>query len=160
MKKLAVAVIGTGQIAGGYDQAQLDQNGRGVFTHAGAYSKSGKFILETVCDVNKQRVAAFQDHWGVAKKVNRIEEIYSVFHDVVSVCTPDETHYSIVKSLIEAKCCKCIFVEKPIAQTLEQIEEIIELMQGPAWLSCQWHPEYDWRDSTPSFAILGRFKIF
>lgn len=128
MKKiLSVAVIGAGQIAGGYDEAQLTQGSQGVFTHAGAYSKSGKYSLETVCDTDDQRASAFQLRWGFGNKVNRTEEICIMFHDVISVCTPDATHYPIIKSLIEAKCCKCIFVEKPIAQTLEQIQEIIEL---------------------------------
>lgn len=126
-KMLTVAVIGTGQIAGGYDEAQLTQGSQGVFTHAGAYSKSGKYSLETVCDIDNQRASVFQLRWGFTNKVNRTEEVCKMFHDVISVCTPDATHYPIIKSLIEAKCCKCIFIEKPIAHTLEQIQEIIEL---------------------------------
>lgn len=43
---------------------------------------------------------------------------------------------------VELQCCK----------------EIIELMQGPNWISCQWHPEYDWECNTASRVILGRFK--
>lgn len=126
---LSVAIIGTGQIAGGYDQAKLAQDGQGIFTHAGAYSKSGKFRLETVCDIDDQLATAFQMRWGFARIVNKVEDICMEFHDVISVCTPDATHYPILKSLIEAKCCKCIFIEKPIAQTLEQIQEIIELAE-------------------------------
>lgn len=124
---LSVAIIGTGQIAGGYDQAKLEQNTQGVFTHAGAYRKSGKYFLETVCDLDGQRASAFQAYWGFSKRVNRIEEVCGTFHDVISICTPDETHYPIIKALIEAQCCKCIFIEKPIAQTLGQIQEITEL---------------------------------
>lgn len=124
---LSVAIIGTGQIAGGYDQAKLTQNVQGVFTHAGAYGKCGKFCLETVCDIDERLATAFQMHWGFAKRTNKIEDICTGFHDVISVCTPDATHYRMLKSIIEAKCCKCIFIEKPIAQTLEQIQEIIEL---------------------------------
>jgi len=37
-------------------------------------------------------------------------------------------------------------------------KEIVELMQGKRWLSCQWHPEYDWKDNTASRVILERFK--
>lgn len=125
--KLSVAVIGTGQIAGGYDEAQLERGGEAIFTHAGAYRKCGKYSLESVCDIDEQRASAFQKRWGFAKRANTVEEICRTFHDVISVCTPDATHYSIIKSLIEARCCKCIFVEKPIAQTLEQIQEIIKL---------------------------------
>ena len=124
---LSVAIIGAGQIAGGYDRAKLPQNAKGVFTHAGAYRNSGKYFLETVCDLDERRASAFQAYWGFSKRANRLEEICGTFHDVISICTPDETHYSIIKALIEARCCKCIFIEKPIAQTLEQIQEITEL---------------------------------
>jgi putative glutamine amidotransferase len=37
-------------------------------------------------------------------------------------------------------------------------KEIVELMGGEKWLSCQWHPEYDWRVNTASKAVLDRFK--
>ena len=106
---LSVAVIGAGQIAGGYDEAQLEQGGQAIFTHAGAYGKNGQFRLETVCDVDEQRVSAFQKRWGFAHRVKSVEEICRVFHDVISVCTPDATHYPIIKSLIEARGCKCGF---------------------------------------------------
>lgn len=124
---LSVAIIGAGQIAGGYDDAQLDKGGAAVFTHAGAYAKNGKFSLETVCDVDDQRASAFQKRWGFANKVSAIEDICNAFHDVVSVCTPDATHYSVIRALLQAKCCKCLFVEKPIALTLDQILDVIEL---------------------------------
>ncbi len=41
---------------------------------------------------------------------------------------------------------------------LDCCKEIIELMQGKRWISCQWHPEYDWKDNTSSRVILERFK--
>lgn len=37
-------------------------------------------------------------------------------------------------------------------------DKIIEFMDGPNWLSVQWHPEYDWMDNTPSRVVLNRFK--
>lgn len=40
----------------------------------------------------------------------------------------------------------------------KEFKSIVEFMQGDNWLSVQWHPEYDWRESTPSRAILERFK--
>lgn len=41
---------------------------------------------------------------------------------------------------------------------MQVCKEIVELMQGHRWLSCQWHPEYDWKDNTASRVVLGRFK--
>jgi predicted dehydrogenase len=125
---LSVAIIGSGQIAGGFDQVQLKENGRGgVYTHAGAYRESKKYNLVTVCDLNAQRASAFHKYWGFKKTAIDLEEVCRQFHDVISICTPDHTHFSIIKRLIETKCCKCIFVEKPIAQTLNEIQELINL---------------------------------
>lgn len=41
---------------------------------------------------------------------------------------------------------------------LQGLKFIVEFMQGPSWIGCQWHPEYDWKESTPSRVVLGRFK--
>jgi putative glutamine amidotransferase len=41
---------------------------------------------------------------------------------------------------------------------LDGCKEIVELMQGETWLSCQWHPEYDWKENTASRVVLERFK--
>lgn len=43
----------------------------------------------------------------------------------VSICTPNETHYKITKDCLEAG--KNVLVEKPLAMTMEQGEELIEL---------------------------------
>jgi len=41
----------------------------------------------------------------------------------------------------------------------DRLKSIIELMGGNHWVSCQWHPEYDWRVNTASRAVLERFKV-
>jgi putative glutamine amidotransferase len=44
------------------------------------------------------------------------------------------------------------------AQMDKKSHSIIELMRGDTWLSCQWHPEYDYDINTPSKAVLDNFK--
>lgn len=122
--KLSVAIIGTGMIAGGFDQYKVKEFD-GVYSHAGAFKKDGRFILKTVFDVDRQKAMGFRKHWQVESRANNIEDIYSQFHDVISVCTPDDTHCDIVRAIIKNRCCKTIFVEKPVAQELKQIKEII-----------------------------------
>ncbi len=36
-------------------------------------------------------------------------------------------------------------------------DQIIELMCGDGWISCQWHPEYDWRFNSTSHTIFDVF---
>lgn len=37
-------------------------------------------------------------------------------------------------------------------------DDIIELMYGKGWLSCQWHPEYDWNENANSRQVLDSFQ--
>lgn len=39
-----------------------------------------------------------------------------------------------------------------------KVEKIIELMGTDDWVSCQWHPEFDWMCNSASRAVLERFK--
>ncbi len=36
--------------------------------------------------------------------------------------------------------------------------KIIELMRGETWISCQWHPEWDYEENTPSRAVIDAFR--
>jgi len=36
--------------------------------------------------------------------------------------------------------------------------KIVEMMRGNNWISCQWHPEYDYDNNTASRIILDEFK--
>jgi putative glutamine amidotransferase len=38
------------------------------------------------------------------------------------------------------------------------VKEIIELMSGETWVSCQFHPEYDWKENATSRIVLSKFK--
>lgn len=129
MSSLSVAIIGAGNIAGGYDRDRRE-NERGIYSHAGAYTGNGRFILQSVFDVDPERAKEFQSYWGVKTLAAGIEDIYRGFHDVVSVCSPDHTHFEIVRNLIEHQACRLVFVEKPVALNLEEIGELIRLSEA------------------------------
>ena len=126
---LSVAIIGTGNIAGGYDVNKTDGD-TGIYTHAGAYSVHGGFELKTVFDVNCSVADSFRSVWKAGGTANGLIDIYQGFHDVVSICTPDHTHFDILINLLKADCCRTIFVEKPIAADLSQIEKVIQLARN------------------------------
>lgn len=119
-KRLGVAIIGAGQIAGGYDAERVGGE-EGVYTHAGAYTRDARFELRAVCDLDSLRAENFKEQWNVGSATSNPEEIYADYHDVVSVCTPDGTHFEIIRNLIERGACKTIFAEKPLARTSEEI---------------------------------------
>lgn len=128
MKPLSTAIIGTGNIAGGYDSKKTD-SADGIYTHAGAYAAHGGFELRTVFDVDRRIADSFRSTWNAGGTATKLDDIYQGFHDVVSLCTPDHTHFDIVRNLLISRCCRTVFIEKPIATDLSQIEEITRLSQ-------------------------------
>jgi predicted dehydrogenase len=129
IKPLSVAIVGTGRIAGEFDQDRHGTEG-GVYSHAGAYGRSGKFRIETVYDIDRERARRFKRYWNAGTVAESLEEICSGRHDVISVCTPDETHYDVLRVLIETRCCRALFTEKPLASDLQQSRNIIESARG------------------------------
>lgn len=126
MEQLSVAIIGAGDIAGGYDEKKRHGDD-GVYSHAGAYAKHGGFTLRTVCDMDNVRAENFCCTWKASAPFASLDEICVRFHDVVSVCTPDHTHFGIVRDILAAGCCRTVFVEKPLGNEPSQIEELIRL---------------------------------
>lgn len=128
MSALSVAIVGAGNIAGGYD-AKKQQGVVGVYSHAGAYSAHGGFKLSAVYDLDRQRAQDFCRVWDVDRSLETLSQLYEMRHDVISVCTPDETHAEIVRNILLAECCGTVFVEKPLAIEIDQVEELIELAE-------------------------------
>lgn len=125
-RKLSVAIIGAGKIAGDYD-AFKNPGERGIYTHAGAYKKDGRFILQTVFDKDRKKAEKFKKEWGVKNTASGIKDIILTYHDVVSVCTPDPTHFKIISELIKNRSCRTIFAEKPLAFKKTEIKKIEQL---------------------------------
>lgn len=125
-RQLSVAIIGAGQIAGGYDVARLSDD-EGIYTHAGAYKADGRFRLSTVCDVDAGRAETFREQWGAEKATSSFGCVVGSFHDVVSICTPSDNHFPSVSELIRNRSCRTIFAEKPLAAGPQEMEEIDRL---------------------------------
>lgn len=116
-------IIGCGRIAG-YSNVDSINN----FTHGFAYNKNSIIQLAGCMDINTEKGKLF------AGKFNSI--FYNDFQDgivitgseIVSVCTPDETHYMIVKSLLEMESnIRVIFLEKPACKSKNELDELISI---------------------------------
>jgi predicted dehydrogenase len=126
MEKLSVAIIGAGQIAGGFDQAKNPED-TGTYTHAGAFKDDGRFRLAAVYDLDIAAAERFKAVWQVEAVYGSLGELYADRFDVVSVCTPDATHFDILKNLLLNKTARIIVAEKPIALNIADIAEIERL---------------------------------
>jgi len=129
MTQLSVAIIGAGNIAGGFDKKKQPGDA-GVYTHAGAFAAHGGFSIKTVVDADSSRAENFRRSWNAEASTGDLRRICAARHDVVSVCTPDETHFEIACSLLQSKCCKTIFIEKPAAMELGHLEELERISES------------------------------
>ena len=105
--------------------------GAGVFgeMHARAYSGHPEAELAVICDLDIERARALASKYGATKHCADWREVASdKTIDAVSVATPDFAHTEIAVSLAEAG--KHILVEKPMATTVVECEQIIAAAKG------------------------------
>jgi predicted dehydrogenase len=100
-----------------------------VFTHAEAYSKSGKTELVALCDTDEKKLKAAGSRWNVSALFdNPRYMIAKAAPEIVSICTPTRSHAAVAHDLLNAeKPPRAILCEKPLAANLEEAEEIVRL---------------------------------
>lgn len=108
MNKIRCAVIGVGYL--------------GRF-HAQKYQMLDEAELVAVCDVNPQTTEAISKELNVPA-YNDYREIFGKV-DAVSIAATTNQHYEIAKDCLSQGLH--VLIEKPITQTVEQANELIEL---------------------------------
>ncbi|MEV4777148.1 Gfo/Idh/MocA family protein [Microbacterium sp. LWH12-1.2] len=108
-RKLRVAIIGTGTIA----QA-----------HAEAFADVGDRVeLIAVADVDAGRAALFAADHGVGTAYSDATDLFTSERlDIVSVCTPPQTHTTLAIAAVEAGVIP--LVEKPTALSLREMDKL------------------------------------
>ena len=121
--KLRAAIIGCGQIAGGYDEESDEKR---VQTHAKAYQLQPATELAAVCDFDIQKVEKFRLHWGRPAVYSNVALMLSEEKpDIVSICTPDDTHAEILELCLDYPSIKAVWCEKPLATKVDRAERIV-----------------------------------
>jgi predicted dehydrogenase len=98
--------------------------GAGAFgrEHARVYSEIGGSHLAAVCDVDESRGRTVAERLGTAFVADYRELIGKV--DAVSVAVPTQSHQAIASELLAAGVA--VLVEKPIARTLDEADQVID----------------------------------
>ena len=92
------ALIGCGKIASEFaDDPGLAS--AGICTHAQAYAATPEIQLVAVCDSDPAKLQRCGERWKVAARYRDAGRLLAeVRPDIVSVCTPDATHYRVVQA--------------------------------------------------------------
>lgn len=115
-------VIGCGRIGCAFDD---DPRRLTIASHAGAYQACEGFSLTGIADPDPRRLERYGDKFGVqGRYLNYKEMLRSESLDVVSVCTPTDSHLEIVTEAVGAGV-RAVFCEKPITDTLSAAREMI-----------------------------------
>ena len=112
MKKLGVAVIGTGQ---------WGKN------HARVYKELSSTELVAVCDVNVERAKAMAAQYGVKAYSDSTQMLKDKQIEAVNVCTWSTILAKEAKKALNAG--KHVLVEKPMATTPQQAQKLVQTAQ-------------------------------
>ncbi len=91
--------------------------------HVRVYHKMEEANLLAVSDVSERALKKIEKKYGAKGYTDYSELLENPDIEVVSVCVPTTFHYSVVMEALKHK--KHVLVEKPIAFTLNEAEEMI-----------------------------------
>lgn len=115
---------------GKYGLGILGLGGRGVYFGGREFLDKGNGYLTCVCDLVPAKVEAVRALFGEqVRGYTNIEEFLNDPElDAVIVATPDHAHAECAVAVLKAK--KHLYLEKPMAQTIEDCDRIISAWEG------------------------------
>lgn len=121
--KYKAIIIGCGNIG-----CTLERYNPGfVSTHLMAYKKNPEIDIIALCDIDNNKCKMIANKYNIPFTFDNLEEaMKTIKPEIVSICTPDEVHYKILKEVAKFDCVKGIWCEKPIATSIKQAEEMIK----------------------------------
>lgn len=92
--------------------------------HLRALRDLGFVRVVAVCDVDEQKARHMAARFGVERVCRSVAEMAEHRPDVIHILTPPESHCALALEALQIGCH--VFVEKPMAETVEECERMIE----------------------------------
>ena len=119
-RRLRAAIIGCGQVAGGYDEKTGPEI---VNTHAKAYQLHPGTDVVAAADLDVGKAREFAAHWGIPTAYGDAAQMLAAEHpDIVSICTPDRTHAAMLEMCLDCPTIRAVWCEKPLATDVDKAE--------------------------------------
>ena len=118
-------IIGCGKIAGIFD----NEKDNFIYSHAKAYKKNKNINKIFFCDIQYDKAKKLGAKYNSDIYDTNYINILNDFHpDLISVCTPSDTHFEICKKILSNNIKpKAILIEKPICESKNQFDELVRL---------------------------------
>ncbi|NNM82267.1 MAG: Gfo/Idh/MocA family oxidoreductase [Burkholderiales bacterium] len=121
------AIAGCGLIGSEFSDSMLLP---GVWSHAEAYFACKSIELVAACDADPERVEKCAKRWGVRGYPDFAGMLESENPEIVSICTPDGTHFEMIGQAIRHPSVRAVLAEKPLSTGISQAEEIVALAES------------------------------
>jgi predicted dehydrogenase len=145
VNRLDVALVGCGNIAGGFDAAR--PAGEPPLTHAGAFALHSGFRLAACVEPDDARRAAFMERWNVPQGFASLEHALAqgLRAEVVSICSPTASHASDLGIALQLRP-RAIFCEKPVSPSAAQTRACVQACRAAGVLLAvnhtrRWAPD-------------------
>lgn len=124
MALLRVLIVGCGNIAGFFDVER--RTSEFPYTHAGAYTRDGRFSLAACVEPDEGRRKAFMREWNIPVGYSSIDEVVNIAQqfDVVSICSPTPCHAHDLEMALRLKP-ELVFCEKPVTASVAETERLV-----------------------------------
>lgn len=118
------SLIGCGRIGSILEEDPLREK---PCTHAGAYFQNPNIQLDSLCDINNERLLQAQNKWKVDKGYLDHNSLFKNENpDIISIATDIKNHHNIVYDAASAKI-PVILSEKPISLSLSHAGKMIDI---------------------------------
>lgn len=124
---LRALLIGCGKIGSTFAD---DPRIKGVLAHAHAYAACPATELVAVADAVPEAAELCAQRWGVERMdTDPLRLLQAARPDIVSICSPDETHSPLLRAALKTPGVRAVFAEKPLATDLGEAQELVALAQ-------------------------------
>jgi predicted dehydrogenase len=126
LRRYNVAIIGAGKKGvGAPDWNFIYDN-----SHADAVNNNPRLTLSAICDIDPDKTKTVGSRLGVDRFTDWREMIEIDGPDIVTVAAGPEVNVALIRNVLPNNNVKGLFVEKPLALSLKELDELAELQES------------------------------